>query len=47
MIKFEVVVGTEKQVFYSYESACEWFAAQWVPGLVWEFHKYDCGRMVY
>lgn len=46
-IKYVVICGIEKGVFNNYEAACKWFSAQWAPGLVWEFHKYDRGSLVY
>lgn len=45
--KYVVTIGEETQVFYDRKSADEWFAAQWTPGLVWEFHKYENGRFVW
>lgn len=45
--KYVVRVGAEEQVFFDRRTADEWFSAMWLPGLVWEFHKYVDGSFVW
>lgn len=45
-VKYVVVCGSEKGVFYNYESAREFFIANWCPGMVWSLTKYENGKVV-
>lgn len=46
-MKYVVTVGNETQVFFDRRTAEEWFSANWMHGMSWEFHLYHNGTLVY
>lgn len=46
-MKYVVRIGRETRTFGDRTTAEEWFGANWMFGMDWEFHLYHNGNLVY